>query len=187
MKRSDINKVFNQKVLEYMMNGYIINTETMSGSQGEEGKVDLLKGDTLVRVWLDREHHLRVTDDWSGVTLVLRVGKWKYKMVGSYDTAWMKDFDILDEIKFYDVSRDDKWYTDNLEDALDSMEKNSSRTISHRKSRATLINDEWAKDIAVKYLKRKLGYKRVCRDNVRVFRKDNKYYVGYNLQNYELR
>lgn len=196
MKRNDIDKVLSQKVLSYMMDGYTINTSSMTGHQGEEGKVDLVKGEVLIRVWLNKESNYRWLDNddaWSGDTMVLRVGKWIHEAhLCDINTVWMKDFEIIDEITYYQVGRRNEWYLDNLEEAKAAREKTlvrMHRPSRSRKMRVRFFDDEWAKDLAVRYLKRKAGYKRVCRDNVRLSHdyKLNKYFVGYNLQSYELR
>lgn len=196
MKRNDIDKVFSQKVLEYLTEGYIIHTPSMAGNQGEEGKIDFIKGDTLIRVWIEKEFLWNSeSDQWYGNTLVLRVGKWNHPahQTDNYSVVWMKDFDILEKITYYEVGqRSSFWYVDNLEEALSTREKMLARRFPPKNSREEnvhLYNEEWAKDLAVKYLKRKVGYSRVSRDKVRLFhdRRKRKYYVGYNLHNYELR
>ena len=195
MKRTAIDKVLSEKVLAYMMEGYTINTKSMTGHQGEEGKVDLVKGDVLIRVWMTRESHYNwlEEDKWSGDTMVIRVGKWIHEAhLSDVYTVWMKDFELIDEITYYQVGRRNVWYFDNLEEAMAAREKTLSRMhrpSGSRKSRVRFFDEEWAKDLAVNYLKRKVGYKRVCRDNVRLSHdyKLNKYFVGYNLQSYELR
>ena len=45
-----ISAIATAKVAEYIADGYILNTGTMSGSQGDILKVDLVKGDKTVRV-----------------------------------------------------------------------------------------------------------------------------------------
>ena len=60
MKFAEINAIFTSKVAEYIAKGYTINTNTMAGHQGEIGKIDLRKGNEVIRVLLDTEHqHFR--------------------------------------------------------------------------------------------------------------------------------
>lgn len=57
MTIKEINKLFTDKMIEYVNNGYIVNSNTMGGTQGEIAKVDLVnysKGD-IIRLYMDRE------------------------------------------------------------------------------------------------------------------------------------
>ena len=53
MKYIDINRKFTETVSSYIAQGYIINTASMSGSQGEIAHIDLTDGKQIVRVLLD--------------------------------------------------------------------------------------------------------------------------------------
>lgn len=44
MKYIDINRKFTETVSSYIAQGYIINTASMSGSQGEVAHIDLTNG-----------------------------------------------------------------------------------------------------------------------------------------------
>ena len=60
MKYAEINKIFTNKVNEYLANGYTINSATMSGSQGEVAKIDLTNGNEIIRIMIDEcweNHH----------------------------------------------------------------------------------------------------------------------------------
>jgi hypothetical protein len=57
MTIKEINKLFTDKLMEYISDGYIVNSNTMGGTQGEIAKVDLVnysKGD-IIRLYMDRE------------------------------------------------------------------------------------------------------------------------------------
>lgn len=53
MKRTELDVIFTNKVNEYLARGYVFNTNTMSGSQGEIAHVDLRKGDEILRIVMD--------------------------------------------------------------------------------------------------------------------------------------
>ena len=53
MKKQDINRIYTEKVAELLACGYQINTETMSGSQGEWAHIDLTDGSEILRVLVD--------------------------------------------------------------------------------------------------------------------------------------
>ncbi len=56
MFEKDIENAFTAKVAKYLADGYIFNLATMNGSQGEYGKVDLRKGDDVVRILLEKRY-----------------------------------------------------------------------------------------------------------------------------------
>lgn len=56
MFEKDIENAFTAKVAKYLADGYIFNLATMNGSQGEYGKVDLCKGDDVVRILLEKRY-----------------------------------------------------------------------------------------------------------------------------------
>lgn len=53
MKYAEVNKRFSEIVVEYIGKGYVINTGTMGGSQGEIARVDLTDGSEIIRVYAD--------------------------------------------------------------------------------------------------------------------------------------
>ena len=56
MKFIEINAIYTAKVAEYISKGYIISTHTMTGHQGEIGKIDLTNGSEIVRISIQTTH-----------------------------------------------------------------------------------------------------------------------------------
>ena len=71
MKYADINRAYTNKVAEYMLQGYRINTNTMRGCGGEIAKVDLTNGTEVIRVELTRFYKTVV----SGLTINVGIVK----------------------------------------------------------------------------------------------------------------
>lgn len=193
MKLDKIYEVFTAKVSEYIAEGYMIHPASMSGSQGEIGKVDLVKGKDLIRVWLSKEwRYFRDGDDWSRYKLVLRVGSWKkpVRYIGCDDTVWMSDLLTLEEITYYQVGPRSDWYLDDLEQAKACQRVSFSRS-RYVDNRPTPIKNELSKDIARKYMMRTKGYKRVSRDmlSVRKYLNNDKvtYFIHYGDRAYTLK
>lgn len=174
MNRKEIDKALTEIVQKYIVEGYVINTYSMKGSEGEEGKVDLVKGDRLIRVWVSRETLTKVFNEkvWNGDYLVLQVGVWKYSADLSYrNTVWMSDFNVIEIHRFYEIVRD-SWYTQDLDEALEIQDKRLNRYRRNFDRRfdcvSTRHEDDTARTIATRYLKNKAGYKRVSWDKLRV-------------------
>lgn len=198
MNRFDIDKKFTELVAYYLADGWILNTKSMCGHQGEEGKVDLVKGDELVRIWLSRENNFNwnIDGEWHGYIMHLRIGRWNRPASDSIRhnwTVWMRDLDVIMNLEFYEVSSDgDGWYVEDLDEALKVQEKRNNNWIKHAISFEKDITSARSKEIAVKYLKRVCGYKRVSSDKIVVkknFSTDMNhaaYYVYYNGNSYRV-
>ena len=151
MNQNDINRIFTEKVTELIAQGFQINPATMSGSQGEYGKVDLRKGSEIIRVLLDStsefEHALdclhlvvgRVTDQIRPNT---------FDKLGN--TIWNNHLEIISEIKFAKIA--DNFFTD-VESGIQMREKNYQRWKARRMSERRDLSDAF-KSIALRYVQK---------------------------------
>lgn len=73
MKYIDINRKFTETVSSYIAQGYIINTASMSGSQGEIAHIDLTDGKQIVRVLLDSFTEWEDYNQLEGLKLVVGI------------------------------------------------------------------------------------------------------------------
>ena len=97
MTREDINRVFTEKVIDLIAQGYQIHTDFMSGSQGEIAKVDLSNGTEILRVFLDSRLGIDL-DGYSGLRIVVGRNTDKGGVI------WNDHLEILSETKFFLVS-----------------------------------------------------------------------------------
>jgi len=105
MKRSDINRIFTEQVTALLGQGYQINVDTMAGSQGEIAKVDLRKGDEILRVVLRREScRDEGYDDYFAITIGRNTDRiWPH----SWDnTVWDNHLEILSQIKLANITEE---------------------------------------------------------------------------------
>lgn len=191
MKFNAINKMFTEKVAEYIAKGYIINTGTMGGSQGEIGKVDLVKDKELIRIWLNSESAGNWMDDnaFHGNMVFLRVSKWNQEFTNhNFDTVWMRDLTHLEELKFYKVDTYKDWYIDDLDEAIKFQKIRQSRYFDKPFKNAPeyLEMTDAVKEIASNIMKRKHGYSRISRDELRVRKSNKGYTVLYRDRSYKL-
>lgn len=148
MNHKDIDGLFNQQVAELIRQGYTIHTSTMSGSQGEIAKVDLSKGNELLRVLLTR------TTDWD-VTysdiISIQVGRANTSAYNSLGrTIWNNSLEILSEIKLAKIS--DTFYT-TLEEGKLISELRCQRRRWRRSKEIENLGDAH-KSIALKFLQK---------------------------------
>lgn len=202
MKYNDINKEYTIKVNQLLAEGYIINSLSMSGHQGEISKIDLVKDDKLLRVMLKEEYQFFPRDDdkYDGRIVYLRVCEWSRPASESTRrTVWDSEMNIISQTKYYHIDNRNSipysWYVTDVEEAIRyrklRLERWANRPCNDKYEVSFFLSDK-AKEIGVKYLKNHEGYQRVSRDKIRVQKvvdtRNNsiRYSVEYNGNSYKL-
>ena len=168
MNQNDINRLFTEKVTELIGQGFQINPATMSGSQGEIGKVDLRKGSEIIRVLLTEEHGYGEPDH-----LTLTVGRNTdpirtdcFERVGN--TIWDQNLEIIFQIKLARIAED--YFTD-MTTGGEIYEKRCQRSRNRPEEPWYRPTQEAAKPIALRWLQRTQPGKRfTLKDITRVQR-----------------
>lgn len=129
---NNLNRIFNQTVVDIMAKGYIISQFTNDGSYSNtEGHLDMIKPNDkshIIRVWIvtgikDTDYRVYRHVD----TIAIRVSKYTRK--NGFDgrccsqTLWPDRGDVLSERKFYQICdrserKEGRVYTDNLDDVM---------------------------------------------------------------------
>ena len=97
MKYIDINAKFTAAVSSYIAHGYIINTASMSGSQGEVAHIDLTNGKQIVRVLLDSFTEWEDYNNLKGLKLVVGIATDNVKPNDNQrrDVIWNNRLDVI--------------------------------------------------------------------------------------------
>ena len=107
MKFSEINKIFTANVSDYIAKGYVINSGSMGGHQGEIAKVDLTDGKEIIRVLVVKKYV-----DYAEIVSVV-VGRCMDKVMPNSDNAWSivwnDNLKILSCFEFYKIGNGG-WY-----------------------------------------------------------------------------
>lgn len=160
MFKKDIENAFTAKVAQYLADGYVFNLTTMNGSQGENGKVDLRKGDEVIRILLDK----RYEEDFA--ICYLLVGRNTNKLRGWLDTIWNNDLEEVERTDFYVVGgRRGKEYFGTREDAEAAQKKRIERYGRKLAHVETELSDAY-KAIAYKILKKRGGFRSIKKADV---------------------
>lgn len=160
MFEKDIENAFTAKVAQYMADGYVFNLTTMNGSQGENGKVDLRKGDEVIRILLDK----RYEEDFA--ICYLLVGRNTNKLRGWLDTIWNNDLEEIERMDFYVVGRRRcEEYYGTREDAEAAQKKRIERYGRKLTHVETELSDAY-KAIAYKILKKRGGFRSIKKADV---------------------
>lgn len=128
----EINKIYTEEVKSYLNKGYIFNTSTMAGSQGEIVRVDLTNGKEVVRVRIER-FRVRTERFCMGDAVKIIFEKFDKKFCKDnfedYGTIWNDAGEKTKEICFYEISdkravskyTDDKNFFEQIEEKKNSQ------------------------------------------------------------------
>lgn len=120
-----IGNVFTQKVNEYLKRGYVVNLSTMSGTQGETARIDLIQPKDSKKII-----RIRVESYWAEFNSITSIFVEEHEKKSEFcETLWNGKGDLIEEIKFYEVSnkKGKKIYADDLNEFNKIKEKQISR------------------------------------------------------------
>ena len=158
---NDLNRIFNETVVDLMEKGYVISQFTHGGSYSHtEGHLDMAKPNDkshIIRVWTVTG--IEDTDDriYRHIdTAAIRISKYTSK--DGFDgrcrsqTLWPDRGEILSERKFYQICdrserKGGKVYTDNLDEAMKILNMQWDRYCSRSKT-----GDNYSHDVEVSKL-----------------------------------
>ena len=94
----DIDKIFTDKVREYLNNGWCIHSATMGGSQGETAKIDLSMGKRIIRIYISKKFDplLEYVND----KYVLTVGECT-ETIDCMNIIWNSKLRVIEEKSWY--------------------------------------------------------------------------------------
>ena len=187
MRYAEINKIFTNKVNEYLNKGYIINSSTMSGSQGEVAKIDLTNGNEIIRIMIDEcweNHHV-----YNGYEIIVGKAinaKDKINSYGSFKTIWSEDLIKVYSEKFYhaDHHKYKNWFV-TKEEAKNNFKIREER-IKMRRCSFKPLPDK-AKDIALKYVRKQPKCSRARKESIQIDKSNNKYHIYYRNYSWVLK
>ena len=188
MKFADINKRYTEIVTEYLSKGYIINTATMSGSQGEFAKIDLTNGKEIIRVLLDSFHDYR--NEVDGFDIIVGKSADKVDVHGNDrlgNTIWNKNLEVIETIRFYELGRGiGNDYYGTMEEAKEASELRYARWYNQKVEKTQYTPSARAMEIAKQIVREKMGYQRITASEVKLTKDKRGYTVSYKGKSYRL-
>ena len=146
MTKNEIRTLFTQKVSDLMAKGYVLNPETMGGSQGEIAHIDLTNGSEIIRVLMETSFD----HTGYGDILSIRVGRATDDCWGGRRTIWNNRLETLSEIKLAKIS--ESFYT-TLEEGQRMAELRYSRWRTRDAANPRGLGDAY-KSVALRWLRR---------------------------------
>lgn len=174
MTKTELNTLFTAKVNNYLANGYTFYLNSMSGSQGEIGKVDLTDGKEIIRIMLESG------SDWDDhyylpYCYTLTVGRATKVQPGigyGSKTIWNQDLEVLDQVRFYCPTNHSD-YLITKEEAIANREKAMARVRARNLSKPTQeVTDKAYIKALLPYLNKLNGCKSVKARHITQVRKD---------------
>lgn len=164
IKREDLDRRFTEAVMKYMNKGLFIATSSMTGHQGEEGKIDLTDGKNTYRVLMYRTHK-----QFQGV-IIIEVRKYDEYVTRGMHTLWNDEGELVETVfTAYEIETRgsyDNVYVETEEEAKRISKLQMDRYRSGRAYWNELLsfNAETVRDAVRATGKR--GYKRVKRADI---------------------
>lgn len=192
MKYIDINKKFSEIVAGYLSRGYIINSSTMSGSQGEITKVDVTDGVEIIRIavteFRDWKANLEGIEIVTGVAVNTDVVPHRERRHG-WNTIWEHEIEIMERVRFYEIGDtpyNGKFYGTE-DEAKAAAELKLRRYVLRHPIRQSAVDSPEAIRIAKSYIQRTQGVKRVAVDSIKVRKTKESYLIDYKNKTYRLK
>ena len=187
MRFAEINRKYTEKVAEYIGAGWMINTGTMSGSQGEVAKVDLTDGNRIVRVMMNK-----VSNNYR-YGFKISVGYAKPKSIpNSFDTwqtIWDGELDIVSQEVFYQPNMNNNvdWFVTE-EESIACTEKMWNRHFIRYGGKAGKDVTERCAPVVLSFVRRQPRCKCAKLTDITVYREGNgKYRVRYKDKSWILK
>lgn len=189
MKYKDIDQKYTELVSKYLAAGYIINSATMAGSEGENASIDLTKAGKVVRVLVGgftelNDCYLQGVEIVEGMVVEDIVPHCE----GSRQTIWNNRLKVISRQRYYEVGRNR-----NTGRKFYGTREAAKRADKLRSQRRHIYNVPNTKDltkigrkIAERIVRDKFKAKRIAADDIRVFKSGKSYAVVYKNNTYRL-
>ena len=159
----EIEAIMSAKVAEYIAKGYILSTTTMSGHQGEVAKVDVKKGNEIIRILLTSES---AWDDEGTIRkTTLTVGRAQDKVRSSrpFDTMattiWNQRLDIIEERVWYSVDSNADCFSEDKAEIMAQHKKQMKRYRNRENNHGAVELSDKAKEIVLPFVRNQRGFK----------------------------
>lgn len=191
MKYIDINKRFTALVTDYIAKGYIINSASMGGSQGERAKVDLTNGIEIIRIQIDTFHDWNSDLNLEGYQIIIGRSTDNVQPNSSNDwsTVWSSHLEVISCERFYKIGSDrlNGEYLGTLEEAEQASEKRSQRYYLKKKQPVRFVPTPEMMAVAKKIVRSRFGVKRINDSEIKLSKYQREYTVSYRSKSYTLR
>lgn len=185
----DIEAIFTEKVNEYIQKGYVFSPATMSGHQGEIGKVDLRNEHEIVRVLLTSERDYRADTH----TIVLTIGRVERKERRGHEfdtmgpTVWNNRLDIIEQRTFYTISERDEVFTEDHDEYEAVVKKQKARLHERYSKKTKRFTSDAMRKAVLSFVRRQDKCKRMKLADIKAIAKVERGMYGEDCERYDYR
>ena len=155
MFRKDVEQMYTDTIKDYMKKGYRVYYSTMGGHQGEVAKIDLTNDKEVIRILLDKK--TEIFNHMILEYLAIIVGRNTDKLLENSfsDTIWNEHLELISEVRFYKIGRNNNHFFGTKQEAIDAINKNWERyDYKNYSSTKEIIFSDKAKEIVLPFMKR---------------------------------
>ena len=190
----DIEAIFTEKVTEFIQKGYIISTSTMSGHQGEIGKVDLRKGNEIIRVLLEQESEYGRGKVYDREKVILTVGRAvlnsrkgepPFNTMG--ETIWNNKLEVLEQRTFWQVTRREDFFTEDEAEYEAMMEKQTKRLEERYRKNTKRFTSDAMRKIVLPFVRRQDKCKTTKLSDIKAVEKVERSRFGEGSKHFDYR
>jgi len=190
VKYADINKSFTEIVAEYINKGYLVNSASMTGSQGEISRIDLTNGTEIIRVMVGHFTEWKpMSVDGIEIIVGRAQGDVKPHSHTDWHTIWNNRLEILSQERFYKIGetrRDRTPCYGTKEDALAAADLHYKRFRIRNQTQETKEITSKAMEIAKRIIRREFKVQRIREADIRVIKSNGRYTISYGRKAYTL-
>ena len=185
----DIEAIFTEKVNEYIQQGYVFSPATMSGHQGEIGKVDLRNEHEIVRILLtnERDYHA----DTKAVVLTVGRVERKERRGHEFDTMaptiWNNKLDVIEQRTFYMISERAEVFTEDLAEHEAVVKKQNARRHERYSRKTKRFTSDAMRKAVLPFVRRQDKCKRMKLSNIKAIAKVERAMFGEDRERYDYR
>ena len=185
----DIEAIFTEKVNEYIQQGYVFSPATMSGHQGEIGKVDLRNEHEIVRVLLTNERDYHADSQ----AIVLTIGRVERKERKGHEfdsmgpTIWNNKINVIEQRTFYTISDRDEVYTEDHAEYEAIVEKQKARMRERYSRNTKRFTSDAMRKVVLSFVRRQDKCKRMKLADIKAIAKVERGMFGGESEGYDYR
>lgn len=180
MLRKDVEQIYTDTIKDYMEKGYRVYYSTMGGHQGEVAKIDLTNDKEVIRILLD--NRTEIFNHMILEYLTIIVGRNIDKLWGDSfsDIIWNEHLELISEIRFYKIGRNNNHFFETKQKAIDAINKNWERyDYKNYSSTKEIIFSDKSKEIVLPFMKRQRKCKSITVKQIEEVKK----VIYYNKNN----
>lgn len=195
MKYTDINRRFTEIAAEYLAKGFVINTTTMSGSQGERAHIDLTDGVKVIRILVEDFRDF-AKPGCEGTEIIVGGNGSRGVEANLHrerGIIWNGELERLHTERFYKLGEDKRtgepfYGTEQESKAAAERRRTHWRNAEGLNAGFTELPLEGRRlEIARSLIQRRLGVKRITNADIKLRKNSAGYYIVYRSETLKLR